>query len=133
VGLDRETAALCPKVKGAHGATRSIIILQPSGRVGFKQIQQLDSDGLLLDGISRNYLVECVNAVGTGEKWSDPNIIQRILMPRLLRGSQQLTTRETEIAHLVSQLRNKAIAQQLHLSEGTVKLHLHLASREQET
>lgn len=47
-------------------------------------------------------------------------------MPRLLRGSQQLTARETEIALLVSQgLRNKAIARQLNLSEGTVKMHLH--------
>jgi two-component system nitrate/nitrite response regulator NarP len=48
---DRETAGLCLKVKAAHGATRSIIILQPSGRFGLKQIQQLDADGLLLDGV----------------------------------------------------------------------------------
>jgi two-component system, NarL family, nitrate/nitrite response regulator NarL len=123
---DRETAGLCLQVKAANSATRSIIILQPSGRFDVKQIQLLDADGLLLDGVSRQYLVECVNAIGAGEKWSDPNILQHILMPRLLRGSQQLTARETEIALLVSQgLRNKAIARQLHLSEGTVKMHLH--------
>ena len=123
---DRETADLCLQVKAANSATRSIIILQPSGRFDVKQIQLLDANGLLLDGVSRHYLVEGVNAVGAGEKWSDPNILQHILMPRLLRGSQQLTARETEIALLVSQgLRNKAIARQLHLSEGTVKRHLH--------
>ena len=88
---DRETAGLCQQVKAANSATRSIIILQPSGRFDVKQIQLLDADGLLLDGVSRHYLVECVNAVGAGEKWSDPNILQHILMPRLLRGSQQLT------------------------------------------
>jgi two-component system nitrate/nitrite response regulator NarP len=67
-----------------------------------------------------------VKAVRAGEKWSDPHILQRIHMPRLLNGSQQLTAREMEIALLVSQgLRNKAIAQQLSLSEGTVKMHLH--------
>jgi two-component system nitrate/nitrite response regulator NarP len=119
---DRETAALFPKVKAAHGATRIIIILQPNGWFGFKQIQLLDADGLLLDGVSRHYLVECVNAVAAGEKWSDPNILHRILIPR----SQQLTGREMEIALLISQgLRNKAIARQLNLSEGTVKRHLH--------
>ena len=123
---DRETAGLCQQVKAANSATRSIIILQPSGRFDVKQIQLLDANGLLLDGVSRHYLVECVNAVAAGEKWSDPNILQHILMPRLLRGSQQLTARETEIALLVSQgLRNKAIARQLNLSEGTVKMHLH--------
>ena len=43
-----------------------------------------------------------------------------------MNGSQQLTAREMEIALLVSQgLRNKAIARQLNLSEGTVKMHLH--------
>jgi DNA-binding CsgD family transcriptional regulator len=37
-----------------------------------------------------------------------------------------LTSREVEIAHLVSRgLRNKEIARELHLSEGTVKMHLH--------
>jgi two-component system, NarL family, nitrate/nitrite response regulator NarL len=123
---DRETAGLCQQVKAANRATRSIIILQPSGRFDVKQIQLLDANGLLLDGVSRHYLVECVKAVAAGEKWSDPNILQHILMPRLQRGSQQLTARETEIAVLVSQgLRNKAIARQLNLSEGTVKMHLH--------
>ncbi|TJV41712.1 MAG: helix-turn-helix transcriptional regulator, partial [Mesorhizobium sp.] len=37
-----------------------------------------------------------------------------------------LTGREQEIADLVSRgLRNKTIAQRLHVSEGTVKMHLH--------
>lgn len=37
-----------------------------------------------------------------------------------------LTTREREIALLaISGLRNKAIAGELHLCEGTVKIHLH--------
>ena len=39
---------------------------------------------------------------------------------------QRLTVREREIARLVmSGLRNKSIAGQLQLCEGTVKIHLH--------
>jgi two-component system nitrate/nitrite response regulator NarL len=37
-----------------------------------------------------------------------------------------LTSREAEVAYLVSRgLRNKEIARELHLSEGTVKMYLH--------
>ena len=40
--------------------------------------------------------------------------------------ASSLTSREAEIARLVSRgLRNKEIARELHLSEGTVKVHLH--------
>ena len=40
--------------------------------------------------------------------------------------ASSLTPREDVIAHLVSRgLRNKEIARELHLSEGTVKMHLH--------
>ncbi len=41
-------------------------------------------------------------------------------------GDQTITRREAEIAGLVSQgLANKAIAKQLGIGEGTVKIHLH--------
>jgi DNA-binding NarL/FixJ family response regulator len=37
-----------------------------------------------------------------------------------------LTARELDVVHLIKQgLRNKEIAQQLFLSEGTIKVHLH--------
>ena len=42
------------------------------------------------------------------------------------RVEQRLTVREREIARLVmSGLKNKSIAGQLQLCEGTVKIHLH--------
>ena len=124
---DQEAAGLSLRVKAASSATRIIFILRPDGGFDIKQIQALNADGLLLDGVSNAHLVECVNAVGAGGKWSDPNILQHLLEPRLLHGSaHKLTGRETEVAGLVSRgLRNKTIAQQLHVSEGTVKMHLH--------
>ncbi|WP_287309881.1 helix-turn-helix transcriptional regulator [Mesorhizobium sp.] len=40
--------------------------------------------------------------------------------------ARTLTGREAEVASLVARgLRNKSIATQLHVSEGTVKMHLH--------
>ena len=60
------------------------------------------------------------------------NIELRPVMTHLAMGewpsliANSLTSREAEVAHLVSRgLRNKEIARELHLSEGTVKMYLH--------
>ena len=130
VGLDiadPRTAGLSSRLKACNSAPGVIFIVQPNGRLDIKDIQALDCDGLLLDGISHRYLIECVNAVAAGKKWIDNKIVQQLLMPRSQpQPVSRLTGRETEIADLVSRgLRNKTIAQRLHVSEGTVKMHLH--------
>ena len=124
---DPQTATLSLRLRASHSALGIIFILQPNSRFGIKEIQALDVDGLLLDGISHRYLVECVNAVAAGKKWIDNKIVQQLLMSRSQQQAvSRLTGRESEIADLVSRgLRNKTIAQQLNVSEGTVKMHLH--------
>ncbi|WP_419693964.1 helix-turn-helix domain-containing protein [Mesorhizobium muleiense] len=123
----QQTASLSSRLRTMNSALGIIFILQPNGGLGIQDIQELDADGLLLDGISDSYLVECVNVVAAGRKWVDNNILQHLLMPRSLpQAAHKLTGREKEIADLVSRgLRNKTIAQRLHVSEGTVKMHLH--------
>ncbi|BAV47567.1 LuxR family transcriptional regulator [Mesorhizobium loti] len=130
VGLDitdPQAAGLSSRLKACNSALGIIFIVQPHGRLDIKEIQVLNGDGLLLDGISHRYLIECVNAVAAGKKWIDNKIVQQLLMPRSQPQSKsRLTGRESEIADLVSRgLRNKTIAQRLHVSEGTVKMHLH--------
>ncbi|TRC93284.1 response regulator transcription factor [Mesorhizobium sp. WSM4303] len=130
VGLDiadPQTTGLSSRLKACNNAPGVIFIVQPSGRLDIKEIQALGSDGLLLDGISNRNLVECVSAVAAGKKWIDNKIVQQLLMPQSQhQPTSRLTGRETEIADLVSRgLRNKTIAQRLHVSEGTVKMHLH--------
>src|SRR4051794_7472195 len=49
---DPEAAGLALRVKAASNATRIIFILQPNGGFDVKQIQALDADGLLPDGVS---------------------------------------------------------------------------------
>ncbi len=122
-----DAAGLSRQVKAASGGTRNIFILQPGGRLDLSNIQELDAEGLLLDDVSRDHLLECVDAVGAGKKWSDPNILQLLMAPALQQGQHgKLTGRETEVAVLVSRgLRTKTIARQLNVSEGTVKTHLH--------
>ncbi|RUW61860.1 response regulator transcription factor [Mesorhizobium sp. M7A.F.Ca.US.008.03.1.1] len=124
---DQQTSGLSSRLKACSITLGIIFIVQPAGRIDIKDIQALDSDGLLLDGISHRYLVECVSAVAAGKKWIDNKIVQQLLMPETQpQPMSRLTGRETEVADLVSRgLRNKAIAKRLHVSEGTVKMHLH--------
>lgn len=77
-------------------------------------------------------LTEAVRAVAAGELWLERSIGSRALKRVLMRenerrqAAQALTTRELEIARLVAQgLRNRAIAESLSITEGTVKIHLH--------
>lgn len=128
VGLDMtepQSAALSSRLRSVHGALGIIYIVQPIDALDIKDMQGLSADGLLLDGISHRNLLECVIAVAGGAKWVDNDIVQNLLMSGP-QPSFRLTGRETEIADLVSRgLRNKTIAHRLHLSEGTVKMHLH--------
>ncbi|MER8624444.1 MULTISPECIES: response regulator transcription factor [unclassified Mesorhizobium] len=125
--MDRQTAGLSARLRATSSPLGIIYILQPNGGFDFNEIPKLDADGLLMDGISHSYLVECANAVAGGRKWVDDHILQHLLTPRSLpQRAPKLTGRETEVAGLVSRgLRNKIIAQRLHVSEGTVKMHLH--------
>src|SRR6185436_10774325 len=87
---------------------------------------KLGAMGLVLKESSPEVLLECVRSVCRGETW-----IERDTMTRAFRpagdGSVDtpLTPREIEIVRMVAQgLRNKAIAERLSISEGTVKVHL---------
>ena len=72
-------------------------------------------------------VIDCVESVRRGRKWVDPNLLRHLaIAERPSQIASNLTSREAEIARLVSRgLRNKVIARELHLSEGTVKMHLH--------
>lgn len=77
-------------------------------------------------------LAEAIRAVAAGELWLERSIGSRALKRVLAReterrqAAQALTARELDIARLVGQgLRNRAIAEALSITEGTVKIHLH--------
>ena len=73
-----------------------------------------------------------VRRVHGGEQWIERETVTRAFKTVLERESAStdaeaaLTPRELEIVKMVAKgLRNKAIAEQLAISEGTVKVHLH--------
>ncbi len=72
-------------------------------------------------------LMECMDAIVAGQRWVDPEIAERTRRARERAASDPpLTRRERELVELVRQgLRNRDIAAELGVTEGTVKVYLH--------
>jgi len=88
--------------------------------------------GIVLKESSPDVLIDCVRRVYRGEQWIERETVTRAFQRVLDReaaereAGETLTPREIEIVKMVARgLRNKAIADRLSISEGTVKVHLH--------
>lgn len=88
--------------------------------------------GLVLKEAAAISLVECARRVAAGERVLDNAMVGRALDHVLKRSADakaltaMLSPRETDIVKMVATgMRNKEIASQLSIGEGTVKSHLH--------
>jgi two-component system nitrate/nitrite response regulator NarP len=90
-------------------------------------------EGLVLKQTEAALLLTCLNEVKQGRRWIDQTVLQKALGRATgNRGDNgplaKLSAREREIVQLVGDnLRTRAIADKLGISEGTVKVHLHNA------
>ena len=88
--------------------------------------------GIVLKESPADVLLDCVRRVARGESWIERDTVTRAFRTIVGRDAasesteETLTPREVELVRMVAQgLRNKAIAERLTISEGTVKVHLH--------
>jgi DNA-binding NarL/FixJ family response regulator len=132
------------RMPGRNGldVLRTIASEKPSGRTVLLtaaisddevvEAVRLGAQGVVMKESSPETLIDCVRRVHRGEQWIDRETMGRAF-GRVLRRenaarevSKVLTPREIEIVRMITQgLRNKAIAERLSISEGTVKIHLH--------
>ena len=143
-----------PKMSGIE-ATRTIKERLPDAKIVMLTISDEEDDlyeaikaganGYLLKEISIEEVADAVRAVVAGQSLISPSMASKLLAEfnNLARQAQQkvlapkLTDRELQVLKLVAQgLSNREIAQQLFISENTVKNHvrnildkLHLHSR----
>jgi len=87
----------------------------------------LDPEGMVLKTSDPGLLTESMDAVIAGRRWVDPEIAERTRHAQARAASAPpLTRRERELIELVRQgLRNRDIAAELGVTEGTVKVYLH--------
>jgi two-component system, NarL family, nitrate/nitrite response regulator NarL len=87
----------------------------------------LKADGIVLKNADPAHLLDCLKTVATGRQWIDPELGDRATAAGVAARTRiALAPRERELIGLVRRgLRNREIASELGVTEGTVKVYLH--------
>ncbi len=121
--------------------TRVIVLTASEDKNEFVKAMKFGCSGIVLKQTAPELIVKCIRKVHAGEIWLDSTTtaaVMRQFSTTLEKGApsasgtgmgrkhQALSAREREIVALVAQgYKNKEMAQNLFLSEQTVKNHLH--------
>jgi len=101
---------------------RIVILTTFEGDVEVQRALKAGASGYVLKSMRRKELVEVIRRVASGRKVVDPEMAAQ--MSSYL-GDQMLTEREIEVLERIpAGMRNRDIADQLFISEETVKVHV---------
>jgi two-component system nitrate/nitrite response regulator NarL len=125
--ISQDAAKTVLQVRERNCSVAIVLLLEERDAITAADLLDLDVEGILLSAARARSVIDCVESVRHGRKWLDPNLLRHLAVAeRPSQTASSLTSREAEIAQLVSQgFRNKQIAREIHLCEGTVKMHLH--------
>ena len=115
------------RLSRARSRPRVILLTAGMDEAQLLGAAELDPEGMVLKTSDPGLLIECMEAVVADQRWIDLEIAQRIRRAEERAASAPpLTRRERELIELVRQgLRNRDIAAELGVTEGTVKVYLH--------
>ena len=116
-------------LNSAGTKVRIIVLTAGIDDASLAEARALGVRGLVLKSSDPAYLLECLEKVKSGGTWIDPEVQARIdeLSGTLAAGPRpSLAPRERQLIRFVSKgLRNREIAKELGVTEGTVKVYLH--------
>lgn len=115
------------RLKAAKSPVRVIMLTAGINDSALLEAKSLKVHGIVLKNSDPAFLLECLESVRDGRSWFDPELAKRAR--QLATGSTRripLAPRERQLIGFVRKgLRNKEIAEQLGVTEGTVKVYLH--------
>ncbi len=113
-------------------AARVVVLTAAVDEAEVLECMRLGVQGVVLKEMALDSLVQCVRKVHGGEQWLERRSTARLLEKLLRREAGEhsvaevLTPREIQVVRMVALgRRNKEIARDLSIEEGTVKIHLH--------
>lgn len=129
--LTNEGIRAAREIRAEHPATGVIVLSQ---YLDADYVTELFEDGteglayLLKENVAdRRQLANAIDAVTSNSSSIDPAVVEVFVRSRSSRPSSldDLTTRERDVLALVAEgLRNRAVAERLHLSEKSVEKHI---------
>jgi DNA-binding NarL/FixJ family response regulator len=116
-GVDA-VAAICEREPKA----RLVVLTSYGTEEDIYRVLRAGAQGYLMKTASREELIECLHAVGSGKSWIPPQVGAK-LARRV--NDPQLTKREMDVLRaVVAGKSNKEIGVAYNISEGTVKVHM---------
>jgi two-component system nitrate/nitrite response regulator NarL len=116
----------------SRGDTLPVVLLTAAlDNADLLESVRLGVDGIVLKEGAHSQLVQCLDTVLNGGRWIEPVLMQRAVAMTMAGSEEEdrlaeLNAREKAITGLVAQgMRNRDIASQLGMNEGTVKVYLH--------
>jgi DNA-binding NarL/FixJ family response regulator len=114
----------------AGSRVAAVVLTGSESQFDYAQVVRLGARGLVLKADGPEKLFSAIRAVAQGELAFSPEMANQVLhtmadAPQPAASLRRLSPREREIAVLVSRgLKNRDMAQELSISENTVKRHL---------
>lgn len=117
----------------SRGDQRPIVLLTASlDDSGLLEAIQLGVNGIILKEGAQSLLLKCLDDVANDRRWIEKSLLERALEISMSGtgeaqdGLSALSKRERAIVGLVAQgMRNRDVASELGITEGTVKVYLH--------
>ena len=113
--------------------TRVVLLTAVADDQQLAEAVRLGARGIVMKDMAPTLLLDAVRAVHAGGTWLETGLggrarrrLQSTDGSGLRHGPADLSAREREVVRFVSAgLRNRAIAERMAITEGTVKVHLH--------
>jgi two-component system nitrate/nitrite response regulator NarP len=114
----------------SYGSRLKIVLLTAAiDDASLLEAKSLRVQGMVLKNSDPAYLLECLEKVSVGARWIDPELGVRAKELAETLGDREahaLSPRERQLISLVrTGLRNRDVAEQLGVTEGTIKVYLH--------
>ena len=117
------------RLRAGRSTTRIVLLTAAIEDAALLEAKGLNVDGIVLKNADPAFLLDCLERVSHGRSWIDPELAAHAkkLSQELTAGVRpQLAPRERQVIGFVRRgLRNREIAEQLGVKEGTVKAYLH--------
>jgi DNA-binding NarL/FixJ family response regulator len=129
--LDLDGIEVLRQMRSRGLETRVVVLTAALSEDDLLEAVRLGVRGVVLKEMAPRLLLQCLRKVHSGGQWLENRTARDALEAVLRReaGSREaanlLTHREIELVRMVAHgLRNREIAERLHITEGTVKTHL---------
>ncbi|MBW4696294.1 MAG: response regulator transcription factor [Aphanocapsa lilacina HA4352-LM1] len=121
------------RLKREYPEVRVLVLTSREEANLVQAILQKGADGYCLKGISPEHLLTVIREVSAGNGWFDAKVLAQVrsaLAPAPGASPGTVTEREKEVLRWIARgASNPEIGRQLHISSGTVRVHVHAILR----